>query len=509
MAVDRQPLASDFLKGLSAAIVDGPADVAARKTANTAKPYASLLYGVLLLWCVLIPAGFWDGGVLEREATIFMRQYTDDRTVLQKVFDPHANDFQAYQARELSYLIDYIDANFYMLLLKLFDVTFFIPLSALISSLLIVALFCIGVRKTMLNLDVLTTGLLLLLLLTSFVFVATMGVFYRSSKPVLAPVILAFMFYTLRVGQKRSERANAPDRRGALLTPDGLVVFFLATAMGLLDRQGFFYSLIPCGTLGLHCLLKRELQDLLIGAGAAAAFGQTYNLLLGPIIVQAANGYWPDFFVQKLPFRQMAHLPLLQAFKLLIENAMALLGGMKLTGYVLMAALTTHLIIQSISIARRRLHRGELKGYCKTNASLCLTYGVVIFSLQVLMFALMIAAHPPVYDWIDHRYWYYPIGFLITVLFGLTFLVNLLLPYLKKRQYRILQGVLFLMVISNLLSLGYYKNLMLSSYWFGPVYRQSALLKISIRNDSPAPELNAESERFYQLHERNRPRMVK
>jgi hypothetical protein len=38
---------------------------------------------------------------------------------------------------------------------------------------------------------------------------------------------------------------------------------------------------------------------------------------------------------------------------------------------------------------------------------------------HVLMFSLMIARHPPVYEWRHHRLWYYPLTFQITLAFCL------------------------------------------------------------------------------------------
>ena len=70
------------------------------------------------LWCMapllvalVLPAVVWDDGCIEREALTFIRQYLADRPVLEKVFDPHANDLGTYQARELSYALDLVDAT--------------------------------------------------------------------------------------------------------------------------------------------------------------------------------------------------------------------------------------------------------------------------------------------------------------------------------------------------------------------------------------------------------------
>jgi hypothetical protein len=99
------------------------------------------------------PALFWDQGCIEREALTFVRQYTDARPLMNKVFDPHVNDLGTYQARELSYLLDLLDANAYPILASIFGNGFSIPLSAVTASLLLVVIFLWGARSTTVNVD--------------------------------------------------------------------------------------------------------------------------------------------------------------------------------------------------------------------------------------------------------------------------------------------------------------------------------------------------------------------
>jgi hypothetical protein len=82
-----------------------------------------LRLGQAALWAaavgfVLAPFFYWRGGLLETEATQFIPHYLDARPLLQKVFDPRTNDFGAYQARELSYLLDWVNAHVFDALLS-------------------------------------------------------------------------------------------------------------------------------------------------------------------------------------------------------------------------------------------------------------------------------------------------------------------------------------------------------------------------------------------------------
>ena len=78
---------------------------------TTAQWLSRVALAAFALGHVAGPVYFWDGGIIEAETTHFARQYLDGRPLLQKVFDPHANDIGTYQARELSYLFDFLDAR--------------------------------------------------------------------------------------------------------------------------------------------------------------------------------------------------------------------------------------------------------------------------------------------------------------------------------------------------------------------------------------------------------------
>ena len=71
----------------------------------------------LVAAAILAPAWYWDGGLIEIEALEFIRHYLDPRGLLQKVFDPYTNDLGTYQARELSYFFDYLDARVFNVLI--------------------------------------------------------------------------------------------------------------------------------------------------------------------------------------------------------------------------------------------------------------------------------------------------------------------------------------------------------------------------------------------------------
>lgn len=460
--------------------------------------------GVLVMLCLFIPAVFWKGGVLEGEAISFIINYADDRTVLQKVFATQLNDFDTFQARELSFFFDYLDASFYLFLLKHFDVALFVPLSAFASSILIILIYRRGVRHTLPGVDRLTAELSLLPFLTCFVFVSTMGVYYRSAKPLLAPVLLALMFHILRTAQSRAGGSTL-EKRWAVVNRQSLVTFGLLLVAALLDRQGFFYVLIAFSVLLVHFLITKRLKDLLIASGAAAIIAHLYNVVFGPAIIWAVNAYRVDFSYQRIPMEELAKLPVhsLKAGRLLIANVAAMLGGYHVAGYLVLGVITGWLVWKVIGLYKERVP-GKFRERSVSGTSLGIICALIVFALQIVMFGLMIARHRFIYDWIDHWYWYYPLPFLMTVLFGLAVVLNSLLPRLGAGQRRVLRVALVLIAISNLLHLPANRKLMLTSHWFSQEYPFSEMLKASIRHHWRHPDMDAEYTRFFLFHEEQR-----
>ena len=475
-----------------------------RKKPKGRNAFLTAACGVLTMLCLFIPAAFWKGGVLEGEAISFIINYADDRTVLQKVFATQLNDFDTFQARELSFFFDYLDASFYLFLLRHFDVALFVPLSALASSILIILIYRRGVRRTLPGIDRLTAELSLLPFLTCFVFVSTMGVYYRSAKPLLAPVLLALIFHIFRTAQSR---AGGPtlEKPWAVVNRQSLVTFGLLLVAALLDRQGFFYVLIAFSVLLVHFLITRRLKDLLIASGAAAILAHLYNVVLGPAIIWAVNAYRVDFFYQRIPAEELAKLPVhsLKGSRLLIANVAAMLGGYYVVGYLVLCVITGWLVWKAIGLYKERMP-GKFRERYTSGARLGIICALMVFALQIVMFGLMIARHRFIYDWIDHWYWYYPLPFLMTVLFGLAVLLNSVLPRLGAVQRRVLRVALVLIAISNLLHLPANRKLMLTSQWFSQEYPFSEMLKASIRHHWRHPDMDAEYTRFFLFHEEQR-----
>src|SRR5437667_8396045 len=126
------------------------------------------------------------------------KQWSLSSTILQnrpffaQMFDPQINDWGAYQARELSYVFDLIDARIFAALLD-HRVLLFVPLSGVVGLIAASAVYFWGARRV-LGLNGVMASMLLSLFLSCIVVQASTPILYRSSKIILSIALLAFLF---------------------------------------------------------------------------------------------------------------------------------------------------------------------------------------------------------------------------------------------------------------------------------------------------------------------------
>ena len=426
---------------------------------------------------IIAPIRYWDNGLIEIESTQFVRQYLDGRSTLQKIFDPHGNDLGTYQARELSYFADYLDARVLDLFMRA-DRPFFVPASAIAASALTLLVCAVAIGRFPPAVRV-PAGLVLLVYVTNYAHVVTMGMLYRSSKPLLAPVLMATAFYLVAV-QRRPAAAN--DGTSVLNRSAPLVVFALLCAMSLLDRQGFFYAVAATAAVAVHAVVFGGRRDVLVGCAAAVAVMVAYNLLIAPLLVERINGYSPSFEYQRVPWKSIFqdHQIFAQAGTLVLQ-AVALLAGGLPTWVVgmLMAAASVWLLV------RRRLR-------------LALACFLVV-AMQIVLSALMIARHPPIYVSYDHRVWYYPLPFQALLVALLICLIGRVAPRWNSLRVATISLALAALVVANVLSWNDYRRAQLRSLWFPRVYMQNLALKASFEDGRPRPAMSPEYLAFYEF----------
>ena len=426
----------------------------------------------LALALVLAPSLFWAGGVVEEEALGFLRNYWGHRTVLQRVFDPRGYDY--YQGRELSYAVDFLDAQWIRLVLGR-GWMYFIPPSALAASLAVVLGWGLGLPRALPGLDRATAWCLLLVYLSNFAVLSTMGLLYRSAKPLVPPLLLAVLLFVLR--ELREPRAGP---RSSLAW-----VSVSCLAMSLLDRQGLFYTACLTAVLAVVWVRSRR-AGLLAAAGAASILTWAlYNYLVGPWIIHAVNGYWPEFRFQRFrPWRLADARPWIQGAELLRDWTSVLLGGLPLW---LPAAGALVLLLLHFRWRKRAPGRRDVG---------LATLLLVAVASQVAMVAVMVQRHDPV-TWIDHREWYYPLPFQVLVILGLAWGLERVTLARGGTLPRVVPAVLALVAVSNVMQWPERRLTMESGPWFADVSRRSASLERSFRAGQADPLLDGDYRRFF------------
>jgi hypothetical protein len=441
----------------------------------TSVPRAPFWSWLALAVLALAPAAFWRGGVLEEETIVFLHHYLDGRSALEKVFDPHGNDFDTYQARELSYFFDFLDAQWLRIALRQ-GIVLFIPPSALFASVLTGVVFIRGSGRAFPGLPGATRALTLLLLLTNYVFLTTMGLFYRATKPLLVPVLLGALF--LVWDRLRPTAPPAPRR-------DFTGMFALGCLMSAFDRQGFFYVAVLTGFLALFWAVRRRGAALGLGAAAATLVSAAYNYLLGPLLIHAVNGYWPRFNYQRMPLRKLTDPDYYaKAAELLPQYAATLFGGFPVPVFALLAL--------GALVAWVRLRRSASSARPAPGTHfpwLGTTLLLLFLGSQVFMFAAMIMRYPQVYDWADHRLWYYPWPFQALLAFGLLIALGAIWPSTGVRGQKALHAALVLLIVANVAHWPRHREISLHSDWFPKIHDQTERLKASLETGHADPRL--------------------
>lgn len=417
------------------------------------------------------PAVFWQGGVIEEETLGFLRNYWGERPALARIFDLRSGD--DYQGRELSYAIDFLDAQWMRGLLSR-GVLFFIAPSALLAALAVLPIGLWLVPRALPGLGRATRWLVLLAFTSNFAVASTTGLLYRATKPLVAPILLALLLLVL--AEHRRPRLRPPAAFGVVLAA-GLVA-------SLLDRQGLFYvGLLTLGLAAAWVVSRRGLA-LVLGGIAAVGLWLLYNYVLGPWIIHSLNGYWVTMRFQRLRPRWLLHFGAWhESARLLGDWTRVLLGG--LPRWAVGALGTATAAAWAWRERRRPLKVG-------------LTAAVVLLAgaTQLAMVAVMVERHPPV-AWIDHRFWYYPLPFQALLVFLSLWGLERLSVSRGGALPAAVPTSLGLLVLANVLLWPQCRQTMQAGPWFGNVARRSALLVRSWRLGRAEILLDGDYRRFY------------
>jgi hypothetical protein len=270
---------------------------------------------------------------------------------------------------------------------------------------------------------------------------------------------------------------DGPRRRWA-----PAAVFILFCIMSLLDRQGFFYAVLGLGVVIVLAVTGTSQWPVALAGAAAVGFMMFYNAVLGPFLVERINGYVPNAEYQQLPLGDLLVNPtiVLHAGELLLQAGAALFGGLPL--WVFGGALA---LAGGWVVIRRRVSRTSM------------ILAAMLALGEIVLVSLMIVRHPPVYDYYDHRIWYYPLPLQAMVLGLLIVLAKEMLTQTVRRSTVAL--VLLVVVVSNVAHWDDYRRAQLRSRWFPVVHAQTSALKASLADGRARPSLSPEYGALYEV----------
>jgi hypothetical protein len=418
---------------------------------------------------------FWGHGIIDSEAMEFVLNYLQKRPFFAQIFDPQINDWGSYQARELSYVFDLIDARVFAALLD-HHVLSFIPLSGILGLISLSAVYFWGARKVF-ALNGVMTSMLLSLFLSCIVVQASTPILYRSSKIILSIALLAFLFYTFSV--LRGEKRGLTALKCASL-------FLLGLLMSLCDRQGFYYLLSTTIVVVMLWLIAKargesiERNYLRVIFVNTAAIGITifYNRIFAPQLIHALNGYWPNFSYQNLSWSALLD-PALPAktWHLFQQQVSFFFGNVP---FLLLASI---IVIAAVGIA--------WKWRIAINPKSLTLLAVSIVSIIAIigLLATMIARHPAVYSIRDHSFWYYTLTVHVVILFGLSAWLSVLSPRDRSRFDPFIYALIAILIASNVHAYGRQRQAMINfKGWFEGQYEHSQALVAQFQTAPPLRE---------------------
>jgi hypothetical protein len=237
------------------------------------------------------------GGYVNPELYDRIPHLLSGKTVLARVFDPMAMDYNLYQARELSYLADQVDVAVIFEMIQRGVPNMISVIHYLFGTLAVLILYSFCKEDLKLGTE---NSLLMVILTWSAPCMMFGGSYTRSAKIGAATTLVAIFVLTYRLLKcvRFGERPKVSQH---------FLLGGLTFVMTLWDRQGFFMAIALFVFLMIIGILSREprILWLLIAVLAALAASMTYNLILGPIIIHSLNGYWPDFNYQRLPWKDI------------------------------------------------------------------------------------------------------------------------------------------------------------------------------------------------------------
>lgn len=366
---------------------------------------------VLLLGLVAHAFVFWGRGVIDQEAMVFVINYLADRPFLATIFDPTLNDWGLYQARELSYVFDWLDARLFARLMVDWHVLLFVPFSSVLSVAAMVSIYLAGARRV-LRLPWTTALLLLALFFSTIVVQSSTAILYRSSKIVLTALQMLFFFRALWLLEPTRAKVSFGDVAGLTL---------IGVLMSWVDRQGYALMMVVATVSGFLWVRQRWLPQpagrITRAYGAVAVAGiiatiwaVAYNNVIAPQAIHRLNGYWPDFVFEEIPLERFDAQ--------LVRNTLAMFARQieYFFGHTPFIVVVVLAVVVWCAAYVHDTQRPSPMGVWGWLTGTGVVFTTALVGASVVLVAVMGMRHPPVFRIADHALWYYTLPLQGTVL---------------------------------------------------------------------------------------------
>jgi len=358
------------------------------KWANGYSEKISILHVLLLSFLLaLISIVTMEKGVLHQEMCIRLPFYLSDTPMLHKIFDSQIVDGDMYQARELSYVFDFLDCKFVEFSMGKGFPHFLSMIHYLFSIAIgcVLWLFCVKIinLKPLIGL-----GLLVLFWTSPSIFFG--GTLYRTGKigVALIAAILFYVIYKVAVFSKKEKDFQ--------ISKTVWVLYVTAMfALPYFDQQGAFLALstFVFFSVSMFFMRQKNIYMMFFICAASIMLYILYKYIMAPQLTFLLNGYWPNFNYLSLPIETFFNRPdyylsagvflYVDTFRFLIGNPPRLLA----IGILLLC-----IIFPVIHLYRHQVASDNYR-----NIFIMALVGLLIPNLLlIIMHALMVLRHPPV-----------------------------------------------------------------------------------------------------------------
>lgn len=407
-------------------------------------------YRIFLL-AILASVFFLRGGFFNPEAYYFLRQFQEDKPFLVRIFNNSVELNSGFQAREFSYIIDFIDGQFLIRSARL-GIVHFYSFSHYVGIFMIASLaFIMSKRYFGQKFHDIAILISLLYLTTPPVFIN--GNLYRSSKILVAFFIVFIMYLLFHYAAKK------------IISKKHLLLFTIfAFLMATSDKQGIFFVSAFAAALGIIFLLDRTRKSLMpiicfVIAGMVYSF---YSDTVGPWLIYFFNGESLQFTTDSALLSSF--LPVVNSYRIQVIEYFSyqfsyFFGNL---GIFFGAFIAIAMLLSFSYLFVRRRFREDGRGHYYEALVGKLTLAIpIILLLSAIFIAMMLHYSMLFLTAPDLRLTYYnlPIIALILLLSQIVF-ARILVIWPDKRK--LVRGMLCIFLVLNIISIlkhfGVYKE---------------------------------------------------